>query len=136
MKCYKLTTSACKAKHGDVLWGEGVTHSAADRGKPVLCTATAIHAYTSDLLAALMDPIHGEFGPDALLWECEGHGEPVSDGVKLGFASLTTLRQIPLPVITREKRERFALRAALAVRHLWGACPEWDAWAAEREACR
>ncbi len=68
---YKLTTLT-RVTRGDTLWGEGVTHTLPMRKKYVLDSSDVLHAYVSPEMAVLLNPIHGAFLADALLWECDG----------------------------------------------------------------
>src|SRR5579871_6099726 len=112
MKLYKLTTQDGKTRPGqsnETQWGEGVTHTA--KGTGGLCTDGVIHAYTSPLLAVLLNPSHANI-KDPILWEAKGKivkSEPCKCGVK----TLTTIRQIPLPEISTEQKIRFAIGCAL-----------------------
>lgn len=126
MIIYKMTDDRDQT-YGGCQWGEGITNSATGQGT-VLCTDGWIHAYAHPLLAVLHDPIHGRFGSNAHLWECESSDEPLREGqMKLGVKTLTTLRRIPLPVVTLEQRVRYALLCARA----GGAdnVPGWTTWA-------
>jgi hypothetical protein len=70
---WKLTAADYKTRAGEtneIVWGPGVMHTAPGGGE--LCTSAWIHAYEDPLLAALFDPIHGDYGADAVLWRCEG----------------------------------------------------------------
>ena len=124
MRCYKLTTQKMTTQ-GNTVWGEGVTHTPkeSDGG---LCSGAVIHAYTHPLLAVLLNPIHADI-TKPILWEAEGHGEMLNDhGLKIGFrGGLTTIRQIPLPVVTTEMRVRFAILCAKEVY----SDKAWNAWA-------
>ena len=107
---YKLTDKDGRT-YGGCQWGEGIEHTATGNGK--LCTAGWLHAYTDLLVAVLMDPIHGAFGEDAQMWEADGDvGKTASDG-KVGCTRLRTLRQVPLPVVTRGHRIRFGILCAM-----------------------
>ena len=142
MKLYKLTDQNGNTR-AETNWGENVTHKATGKGTR-LCSDGVIHAYDSPLKAALFNPIHGNF-KDSLLWESEGD-IVVNDHLKVGVKSLTTLRQIPLPEISTEKRVEFAIRCTLKVypdaRWVKWACSWLDgsdrseaaAWAAARAA--
>lgn len=126
MIVYKLTDENDRTR-GGTQWGENVTHSAVGAGTE-LCTDGWVHAYEHPLLAVLHDPVHGNFGPSAHLWECETGGELLRDGqMKLGAKSITTLRRIDLPVVSPEQRTTYAILCARAV----GAdtVPRWTAWA-------
>jgi hypothetical protein len=130
MRAYKLTDAAGLTRAGydnETRWGEGVTHTATGDGE--LCGAGWIHAYEHPLLAVLHDPAHGSYcaTPGARLWEAET-GETVKrDGqMKLGTTSLTTIREIPLPVVTTAQRVRYAIYCAQAV--IGDRCPAWSEW--------
>ena len=115
MILYKLTTQDFKTREGypnETLWGRGVSHTAKGHGTE-LCSDGYIHAYLSPLLAVLMNPIHAGI-QNPVVWEAEG-SVSVSDGLKVGCKTLTTVRQIPLPSVTTEQRVRFAILCALAV---------------------
>ena len=117
MILYKLTTQdgwTRKGENNACLWGAGVTHSGTGKGD--LCGPGFIHAYTSPELAVLFNPIHANIR-DPKLWESEGEVAKTDRGAKVGCVSLTTLRELPLPVATDEIRRRFAMlcvEAALA----------------------
>ncbi|MDR5729422.1 MAG: hypothetical protein RB191_18570 [Terriglobia bacterium] len=112
MKAYKLTDENGQTK-GPTQWGEGVTHTAPGTGN--LCSSGWIHTYSHPLLAVLLNPIHAEFQTPRL-WECEVSGATRDDkGLKQGWASVTTVREIPLPKISVEQRARFAILCAKAV---------------------
>lgn len=109
---YKLTNQKSQT-YGQTQWGENITHTASGRGS--LCGKGWIHVYESPKLAVLLNSIHANFD-DPLLWECQATGRSKHDhGLKSGYTSVTTLRQIPLPVITAEQRVKFAILCALEV---------------------
>jgi hypothetical protein len=120
-KLYKLTDENGQS-YGKTQWGEGVTHSGTGQGR--LCGPGWVHAYTSPLLAVLLNPIHAKF-PKPKLWEAEGEVGLTDHGLKVGCKTLTTLREIPLPAITDVQRVTFAILCVKAV------CSEksWNAWA-------
>jgi len=109
---YKLTDKNGMTQ-GNTQWGESVTHEAKGEGTE-LCTGQVIHAYRDPYLAVFYDPIGGNYGENALLWESEGR-VVADDKLKVGCKSLTTLRQIPLPVLTTEQRVEIAIRISLLV---------------------
>jgi hypothetical protein len=124
MKVYKLTDSNDKTK-GDTQWGEGVRHEAKGTNSE-LCSDGWIHWYHDPLLAVLHDPIHGEFGTEAHLWEAKTDGGIREEGrMKGGSKGLTTLRRIDLPTVTTEQRVRYAILCARQVRQ----DAAWNAWA-------
>ena len=110
-------------------WGPGVTHAVEYTG--ALCSAGVLHAYEASslrdalALAMLLDPEDGEFGSTARAWVCEGSGQHVTNGIKSGYETLTTVREIQLPAVSIEQRVECAIRVA------WEVCddPVWRAWA-------
>ncbi len=122
MKGYKLTKQDYTT-HGDTLWGENVTHIATGTGRQ-LCTADCIHDYDFPVKAALFNRIHANISTP-VLWEGEGEELVGDDGLKRGWRKYTTIRIIPLPEISTEKRIEFAIRVAKQVYN--GA--EWTRWA-------
>jgi hypothetical protein len=146
MAMFKLTDkNGCT--HGDTQWGRGVTHTATGDESQDLCTDAWIHAYESPYLAVLLNPIHGNFASPRL-WTCSGMIGKRDGQLKVGCRELTTIEEIPLPIITTEQRVTFAIRCAMAVYHepsflAWA--QQWfsgekslraaaDAWAAEAAA--
>lgn len=121
---YKLTTQDGWTRKGHknaCHWGEGVSHSGTGVGG--LCTGAYIHAYTDQLLAVLLNPIHAEIDNPAL-WEARGV-VAASDGIKVGCVTLRTIRRLPLPVVTTEQRVRFGILCAKRVYTE----QTWTAWA-------
>jgi len=114
MKLYKLTDAEGRTGN-EMQWGVGITNHAAGKGVK-LCSSGVIHAYTSLLLAELMDLAHGSYGACKLAWEADG--EVVSsDGTKVGCKSLTTICEVTnqLPILTRTQRTAFAILSAQEV---------------------
>ena len=122
MKLYKLTDEDGKT-YNDTQWGENVTHKAKP-GEGELCSEYYIHAYTDPLLAVLLNPIHADF-KNPRLWEAKGRVMATGHGLKVGCKTLTTIREIPLPVITQEQRIRFAILCAQQVYK----DKKWNSWA-------
>lgn len=122
MKGYKLTDSKGKS-YNDTEWGEGISHKA-KKGKMEFCAKTAIHFYADPLLAAFCNTIHGNF-IDPILWEGETKGVGKTDGLKSICKEFTTLRQIPLPIITTNQRVTIGIKCALEVYTE----PTWVKWA-------
>jgi hypothetical protein len=109
---YKLTD-----KNGQTFnqtqWGENVTYTADGTGE--LCGPGWIHVYAIPALAVLLNPIHANFAWPRL-WECECSGECKTDsGLKEGWTSVTTVREIALPSITMEQQVKFAILCAAQV---------------------
>lgn len=124
-KLYKLTTQDNKTRPGysnECVWGEGVTHSGTGEGD--LCGPGYIHAYTDPLLAVLLNPIHANYA-DPKLWIAEGD-IAIDQSDKIGCNSLTTIKEIDLPVITNEQRCIFAI---LCVKEIGVDIPAWNSWA-------
>jgi hypothetical protein len=121
MKLFKLTDGDGQTRNG-TQWGPGVSHSGTGEGE--LCGPGWIHAYEHPLIAVLINPIHANF-KNPRLWEAEGEVGLRDGQFKCGCATLTTVREIPLPAITTEMRVRFAIMCAKEV----CACLSWNAWA-------
>lgn len=110
---YKLTDENGQTYAG-TQWGPGITHTAAGNESQSLCSDAWIHAYESPLLAVLFNPIHANF-QNPILWEAEGVIGKRDGQLKCGCRTLTTIRQIPLPVITIEQMVKFAIYCGLEV---------------------
>ncbi len=111
---YKITDASGytrRGEHNECKWGENVTHQAVGSGG--LCTNGVIHAYEHPLIASFMNPAHAA-PKSPLLWECKGEVALREGQLKCGCKSLTTLRQIDLPLITRDQRVRIAIYCALS----------------------
>ena len=104
-------------------WGAGVSHTATGTGTR-LCSPDVIHAYTHPLLAVLLNPIHADY-QNPKLWRCEGDVVADDHGLKVGVKTLTTIEEMPLPVVTLEQRVKFAI---LCAKHV---CKDkkWNRWA-------
>ena len=121
---YKLTRQDNTTSDGATLeWGAGVSHTATGTGTQ-LCSPDVIHAYTHPLLAVLLNPIHANY-KNPKLWRCEGEVVANDHGLKVGVKTLTTIEEIPLPVVTTEQHVKFAILCAKQV------CKDekWNAWA-------
>jgi hypothetical protein len=120
MLAYKLTSATGQTFDG-TQWGDGVEH-VAPGGSP--CSEDVIHWYRTPLMAVFFDPIHGNFGLKARLWECDVD-ETAADGAKAWGTRCRTIREIDRPVITTEQRVEIAIRCALLV------CDDagWRRWA-------
>jgi hypothetical protein len=97
---YKLTTQdnmTRKGEYNETVWGENVTHSGTGKGD--LCSPGYIHAYTHPLLAVLLNPIHANID-NPKFWEAEGEVVKSDRGLKVGCATLTTIREIELPAVS------------------------------------
>lgn len=110
-KLYKLTDAHGRT-YNNTQWGENVTHSGTGDGE--LCGPGFIHAYESALLAVLLNPIHANF-QSPKLWAAEGEIVKNDNGLKCGCVSLTTIKELTLPEITKEMRSKFAILCAIQV---------------------
>jgi hypothetical protein len=113
MKLYKLTNSDDET-HNGMKWVIGVTNHATGKGKPRLCSDTVIHAYTTLLLAELMNPVHGQYDKYKLAYEAEGD-IVVSDGTKVGCLSLTITKRVETPTVSTTNRIAFGILCVLEV---------------------
>lgn len=111
-KLYKITNEKDQT-YNNCQWGEGVTIKTSGQGE--MCKKGFTHWYRDPRLAVLFNPIHGDFDLEtAHLWE--GEGEIIKDdGLKVGCAKATTIKQIDFPVITTEQKVKFAILCALEV---------------------
>ena len=123
-KLYKLTDGNNQTKN-ETQWDENVTHTA-DGKSTDLCNEHWLHAYTDPVLAVMMAPTHVSYS-QIKMWKAEGVvGLEKSD--KVGCTSLTTLREIPMPVVTTEQRVKFACLVAREVYDLWKKYDNGCAW--------
>ena len=119
---YKLTDKNDQTKN-ETQWGAGVSHEVSGEGE--LCSSGWLHAYTSPLLAVMMNPIHVNFASPHL-WVAKGEGSTKSDhGLKVGYTKITTIKRMTLPVITDTQRVAFGILCVLEVYH----DPEFIKWA-------
>ena len=113
MKLYKLTKENDRT-FGDCQWGEGVTVETSGGGE--LCGPGWTHWTTDPLLAVLLNPCQGDYNLEtAHLWEGEGEVRKTDHGLKVGCTKATTVKRIPLPIITMEMKIEFAIRCSLRV---------------------
>ena len=114
-KLYKLTTQDNKTRKGcynECVWGEGVSHSGTGEGD--LCGPGFIHAYDNPYLAVLLNPIHAEVSYPKI-WEAEGDVVKNDRGLKVGCITLTTIKIIPLPIISNTQKVAFGILCAKEV---------------------
>jgi hypothetical protein len=91
-------------------WGVNITHGS--KSDYWLNKQDPILAYKNVLLAVFMAPTHVA-QKYSVMWECEGDIVEQVSQLKCRCTSLTTLRQIPMPIITLEQRVKFAILCAL-----------------------
>lgn len=89
-----------------------------------LCNSSWLHAYSDPLIAILMNPAHASFA-NPKLWEAIGEGKFINDGLKCGFTKLTTIKEIPLPELTLERKIEIGLLCA----KLFCKNANWNFWA-------
>jgi hypothetical protein len=120
---YKLTDQNNKTR-SDTLWGPDVKHTATGKGYS-LCSDGLIHAYEDPLLAVFISPLHVNYS-NPKLWKAKTTCKKiVRDGqMKCGVKSLTTIHEIPLPVVTTTQRIAFGILCAKKV------CSDikWNVW--------
>ena len=123
MKLYKLTDANARTRN-DTQWGENITHVATGDVAQGLCSDAYIHAYEHPLIAVMMNPVHGNFS-NPRMYECEGEIAARDGQLKYGCRTLTTIREIPLPIVTVTQKVAFALLCVIDV------CsePSFVAWA-------
>ena len=120
----KLTNQAGQT-YGGTQWGPDVTHTATGGGLS-LCSDGWIHCYRSPLEAVLFNPMGADFA-NPRAWTIRTHGPTFSDVGKMGAKTVTTLREVPLPVVTSNARIRWSILVCLAAQDdLPGG---WEAWA-------
>src|SRR5665213_508315 len=111
MILYKLTDMNGYTRHGhsnQLLWREGTIHTATKSGIE-LCSGSVIHAYYDPLLAVLLDPIHGDYGVSARLFECSGEVVAKDHQLKCGVKTLHCIREMSKPGVITEQRVKFAI---------------------------
>ena len=106
---YKLTDKFGQTI-GMTQWGNNVSHTAKGNSKK-LCSDGFIHYYTHPLLAVLLNPIHADF-KSPKLWEAEASGEIINEPLKSGCKTLRTIKEIPLPEISRVQKIAFEIGRA------------------------
>ena len=112
MLVYKLTDQDGRT-YNNTQWGENVTHETDGEGP--LCTKGWLHFYSSPELAILMNPVHVDF-TNPKMWLAKAEGIFKDDfGRKGGCTKLTTLYEIPVPVITETQKIAFGILCALEV---------------------
>jgi hypothetical protein len=114
MKLYRLTERNCGK--------EGVTISATGKGE--ISGIGFIRVYDHPLIAVLMNPIHGNID-EPIMWEVKGEIKIKGSQLECACVSVTALRQIPIMIIPRERRIRFAILSAKSVSRN----NQWIKWA-------
>ena len=119
---YKLTDMNMKT-YGGYPWALGKWNRTS--GKGGLCGPGWLHAYTSPVLAELLDPIHANFR-EYRLFRGEASGPVIRDsGLKVGYTNMRITEELPRLHITTENRIRFGIACACRVY----TSAEYRAWA-------
>jgi hypothetical protein len=100
---YKITKPDSTTKN-NTSWGKHITRMA-DSSKPAkLCTEGVIHGYRSALRASLFNILFTGYSTGwPQLWVAEGV-IVVEDCVKIGCRGMTTLYQVPFPLISVDEK--------------------------------
>ena len=119
---YKLTDMNMKT-YGGYPWALGKWNRTSGEGD--LCGPGWLHAYTSPVLAELLDPIHANFR-EYRVFRGEASGPVISDrGLKVGYTNMRITEELPRLHITTENRIRFGIACACRVYP----SAEYRAWA-------
>ena len=119
---YKLTDMNMKT-YGGYPWVLGKWNRTSGKGD--LCGPGWLHAYTSPVLAELLNPIHANFR-EYRLFRGEASGPVISDsGLKVGYTNMRITEELPRLHITTENRIRFGIACACRVY----TSAEYRAWA-------
>ena len=119
---YKLTDMNMKTYRG-YPWALGKWNRTSGEGD--LCGPGWLHAYTSPVLAELLNPIHANF-QEYRLFRGEASGPVISDrGLKVGYTNMRITEELPRLHITTENRIRFGIACACRVY----TSAEYRAWA-------
>ncbi len=109
---YKLTDMNMKT-YGGYPWVLGKWNHTSGKGD--LCGPGWLHAYTSPVLAELLNPIHANFR-EYRVFRGEASGPVISDsGLKVGYTNMRITEELPRLHITTENRIRFGIACACRV---------------------
>ena len=117
MRGYKITDKNRQTIYeGNVCqWGENVTNTATGTGTK-LCTDAFIHLYEDEFVAVFMNPIHGNYNSKTMrMFECEAEPVIFDSCLKCGAKTVTTIREIEVPVLTLEQIIEIGIHCALTV---------------------
>ena len=122
MKYYKLLSQKMTS-HKDTKWEKNVPISISKPGNE-MCSDQVLHCYNHPLLAAFLNPIHGDIhNPRLFLISVDKIVN--TDGLKFASKSQTILEEMPYPDISTEKRIEIAIRIAKTVYK----DEKWNEWA-------
>lgn len=131
MKVYKLTDHDGKTRK-ETQWGPGISHTANGQPCQPLCSDGWIHFYTNPLIAIFMNPAHADF-KSPILWEAETSGEELHETLKSGCKTLTTIKEIPLPLVSSTQKIVLGILCAKEI-YNGGAWNEWaDKWLEDKD---
>ena len=108
---YKLTTQNNRSAHGDLTWGEGITHSVAG---PLVLSKNGIHVYTDPVLALFLNPIDANI-TTPVVWTWVAEGDHTEGQLKIAVQQFTTIRIVEVQSPTLPQRVTFGILAALEV---------------------
>ena len=112
---YKLTDKdgyTRRGKRGETLWQKGTVRETT--GEYELCGPGWTHVYTHPLLAELLDPIHGDYGPGAKLIAVRVSGKTLSDrGLKEGWTRVEYSRAAKRRKVSLTQKTAFGILCAL-----------------------
>ena len=127
MNC-KLVTRRMKTQAGEeneTVWKVGTPIMAHNQNASLkLCSNSAVHYYSSPLLASFFNPVHANIqNPRAFV--CTPIGETITDGTKCGARGLILGEEIDCSAVTVNQRVRFAILCVMQVYR----APIWTKWA-------
>jgi hypothetical protein len=126
---YKLTDKHGCTYGGSTQWVPGtvITRGLDGPCVPVeMCSAFAVHAYTSPELGMMLTPLHNSFVIEPRCFEV--YGEVLaSDWDKVAAPAFVCGPEVQLPNVTMEMRVKFAIYCVQAV--IKNACLKWSQWA-------
>ena len=113
---YKLTDAngfTRRGISGETLWQKGTIQETTGEGD--LCGPGWTHVYTHPLLAVMLDPIHGQYGPNAKLISVKVNGKNKTDhGLKEGWTTVRYRRAEKLPKVSMVQRVAFGVICSMA----------------------
>ena len=113
MQVIKLTDQNMRTYNG-FQWEIGAQKEASGEGK--LCSNGWFHAYESQLLAIMHNPIHGNFNNPRMFIADTLDGKILRDRqTKLGSSKMVLLREMDIPEVTTTQRVAYGILCALEV---------------------
>ena len=121
---YKLVNQQLTTFNG-CQWKIGIPKETSGEGD--LCSSGWLHYYHDPLLAVLLNPIHADIHNPRLFTCLVEGGQKDDRGLKGGCTKLTLIKEIPLPVVTKNQKIAFGILCAQQVYSDNGGV--WDNWA-------